>query len=160
MDPMPSFTPGWAALRVALGLLGILLLMGGLYWGFHRWLGGRWGWGSGKGGMRVLSSLYLGPKQRLALVEVQGEQLVLGISEGRITLLCRRSQEPEAGLATVLSEEPQEKGSGSGEEVVLEAKVRASSNGTEKRTPFQQILETVRPRLFSGNELWEEGREG
>lgn len=37
--------------------------------------------------IRLISSYPLGPRDRLALVEVGGEQLLLGISPGRITTL-------------------------------------------------------------------------
>ena len=47
--------------------------------------------------IRVISSYPLGPRDRLALVEVGGEQLLLGISPGRITRLHVLSEPIVAG---------------------------------------------------------------
>ncbi|MGB1198206.1 MAG: flagellar biosynthetic protein FliO [Thalassotalea sp.] len=38
-------------------------------------------------GMKVITSLSLGPKERLVVVEVQNQQLLLGVSAQQITLL-------------------------------------------------------------------------
>lgn len=42
--------------------------------------------------IRVLSSSYLGPKKSLSLVEVDGERLVLGVSQNQISMLARISE--------------------------------------------------------------------
>ncbi|WP_185266957.1 flagellar biosynthetic protein FliO [Halopseudomonas xiamenensis] len=47
--------------------------------------------------IRVISSYPLGPRDRLALVDVAGQQLLLGISPGRITTL-HVFDEPVAGV--------------------------------------------------------------
>ena len=70
--------------QLALGLLfvvGLIFLLG--------YLMRRVGPLSGQGGqhIRVLSSLPLGPRDRLILVDVAGKQLLLGASPGRISTL-------------------------------------------------------------------------
>ena len=39
--------------------------------------------------IKVLSSLHLSPKERLELIEISGEKIVLGITPGNITLLTK-----------------------------------------------------------------------
>ncbi|XQW85848.1 flagellar biosynthetic protein FliO [Thalassotalea piscium] len=43
--------------------------------------------GKSVSGMKVITSLSLGPKERLVVVEVQNQQLLLGVSGQQITLL-------------------------------------------------------------------------
>ena len=49
--------------------------------------------------IRTLSSSYLSPKERIEVIEVSGEQIVLGITPGRISFLTKIS--PAGGLAEV-----------------------------------------------------------
>ncbi|MBI2877662.1 MAG: flagellar biosynthetic protein FliO [Candidatus Tectomicrobia bacterium] len=78
-----------AALRFSLALLlilGILFLAVGIY---RRYLSQMMGWPDQRRLIRVLSSCYLGNHQSIALVEVAGEILVVGVSDHGISLLTK-----------------------------------------------------------------------
>lgn len=80
-----------ASLAAVLGLLFLCALAG------RRFLSrGRGGKGKPRL-IRVLSSSYLGPKKSLSLVEVDGERLVLGVSQNQISMLARLSDRVAAG---------------------------------------------------------------
>ncbi len=71
-----------AMLCIVIGLLILVLYL------MKRFLFQR---GEAKGdlGIRVLSSLPLSPKERIEVVEVAGEKIVLGVSPGSITFLTK-----------------------------------------------------------------------
>lgn len=64
--------------------------------------------GTSSGGMAVIASLSLSAKERLIVVDISGEQVLLGVSPGQIRMLTSlatpiTSQEVEApGFASVL----------------------------------------------------------
>lgn len=71
-------------LQVVLGLVAVLLLIGGLAWvarNLFRFQPGM------SGELRILGGLSMGPRERLVLVKVGGEQLLLGVAPGRIQTL-------------------------------------------------------------------------
>lgn len=86
MSYAPDLTT--ATLKMVLSLSVVLLLL----WGLHRWLkralpAGRAG---GKGRLiKVLGSHYLGMKKSIAVVQVPGSVLVLGIGTEQVNLLTR-----------------------------------------------------------------------
>lgn len=41
----------------------------------------------------IISSLYLSPKERIEVIEISGEKLVLGISAGNISFLTKLKEE-------------------------------------------------------------------
>ena len=49
--------------------------------------------GRGKGELiiKVISSLYLSPKERVEVIEISGERIVVGITPGNINFLTRLS---------------------------------------------------------------------
>lgn len=55
------------------------------------------------GALRVVDEMALGPKERAVLVEVDGARLVIGVGDGRVTLLHRseRAAEGVAGSSLV-----------------------------------------------------------
>lgn len=69
---------------LALGL--IVALLGGTAWLARKVSGGK---GFGRGGMRVVGGVALGPKERIILVEVGEQWLVIGIVPGQIRTLHR-----------------------------------------------------------------------
>lgn len=84
VDPGPGVSLTGQLVQMGLGLLvvvGLIFLLG--------YLMRRVGPLAPQGGqyIRVISLYPLGPRDRLALVEVGGRQLLLGISPGRITTL-------------------------------------------------------------------------
>lgn len=66
-------------------VLGVLVLV--VYW-MRRFAGIR---PVNQGGLAIhrISSLYLSPKERIEVVEIAGEKIVLGVCPGRITFLSK-----------------------------------------------------------------------
>lgn len=54
--------------------------------------------------IRFLRAMPLGQRERVALIKVRGEILLVGITAGNISLLARWPQEVEAGPASELAE--------------------------------------------------------
>ncbi len=71
---------------LALGIV-LALIIGAVY--AMRLLSGRVGKGSGGAPIRVLARSFIGQKSSIAIVEVTGEVLVLGISVNAVNLLAR-----------------------------------------------------------------------
>ena len=88
----PSAPVPASALPVGMGELGqvtgslllVLLLIGGLAWGAQRL---RLAKGSTGRHLRVVDALSLGTRERLLLVEVDGERLLLGVAGGQLRCL-------------------------------------------------------------------------
>lgn len=76
---------------LALGLIVVLLL--GTAWLARKVSGGK---GFGQGGMKIVGGVALGPRERIVLLEVGDEWLVIGIVPGQIRTLHRL----EKGAAT------------------------------------------------------------
>ncbi len=71
-------------LQVTLGLLLVLAMIAGLAWAVARL--GRLRPASGAT-VRVIAAASVGPRERVAVVEVAGQWLVLGIAPGSVSLL-------------------------------------------------------------------------
>lgn len=78
--------------KVAGGLVLVLALIAGLGWAAQRMRQGR---GTGGRHLRILDALPLGTRERLVLVEVDGERVLIGIAGGRIERLHALSPKPE-----------------------------------------------------------------
>lgn len=73
-----------AVVRVIIALVVIIMLIIGLAWGVRRYSGV----GSAVSGqMRVLGSLPVGNRERVVLVKVGEEQILLGVAPGRVQAL-------------------------------------------------------------------------
>lgn len=81
-----GFTAAIVKMLAALAL--VLAVLVGLYWLIRRFLPGQAPGLAGGGGLRLIGRLPLGPKRGLALVEVAGRVLVLGLGEQNISLLA------------------------------------------------------------------------
>lgn len=83
--PAPLLPMGLGELgQVAGSLVLVLLLIGGLAWGAQRL---RLTKGSAGRHLRVVDALSLGTRERLLLVEVDGERLLLGVAGGQLRRL-------------------------------------------------------------------------
>ncbi|WP_220813395.1 flagellar biosynthetic protein FliO [Pseudomonas paralcaligenes] len=82
--PMAGSDVGGQLMQLVLGLLLVIGLIFALAWVMRRvqQIGPR-----GSQAIRLVASQALGPRDRLLLVQVGGEQILLGISAGRITPL-------------------------------------------------------------------------
>lgn len=88
-----NFDPEFLAAALKTGLALVVVL--GTVWGLGRVLKGPLAQGRGHGGgvLRMRASLPVGLKKQVALVEVPGKILVLGISQDRVTCLDRIEDE-------------------------------------------------------------------
>jgi flagellar protein FliO/FliZ len=85
----------YASLKMAAALVFVLAIMLGCYYLFKKTLGKKMGFAGKDRLIKVVSSAYIGPKKSIALVEVAGETLVLGISGDQMTLLSKMIQAEE-----------------------------------------------------------------
>ncbi len=74
--------------RLVAGLVLVLALLGALAWASRRFGLGRLAGASG-GRLQVLASLSLGARERLLLVRVDGDELLLGVTQNGIRRLHR-----------------------------------------------------------------------
>lgn len=87
-----SVAPGVATgtyLQAALALLLIVALLAGTAWLARKVSGGK---RFGQGGMKVIGGVALGPRERIVLLEIGDEWLVIGIVPGQIRTLHRMAK--------------------------------------------------------------------
>lgn len=100
MNPMttePAVTSTaelWITLLKTFGMLGLVLaILIGVLWilrkAYHRSGGGT------SGLIQIVASSYMGPKERIVLVNVLGEKYLLGVTSQQINLLARISDEKD-----------------------------------------------------------------
>lgn len=73
-------------LQAALALALIVALLGGTAWLARKVSGGK---GFGQEGLKIIGGVALGPRERIVLIEVGNEWLVVGIVPGQIRTLHR-----------------------------------------------------------------------
>lgn len=95
-----------SGLRMLAGLLLVLGLMLLLYALSKRGL--RWLPGSREGRIHIRETRPLGGKKALCLVEVQGRELLLGVSSERIELLCELDSQKSPSFEQTLQNQKQE----------------------------------------------------
>ncbi|HEY7884052.1 MAG TPA: flagellar biosynthetic protein FliO [Cellvibrionaceae bacterium] len=69
---------------ILLGLIAIVVLIFGLAWFYRKATGGAW---MRSGDIKVVSALALGTRERLLVVDVAGQQLLLGVTAQTISTL-------------------------------------------------------------------------
>lgn len=84
-------------LNLILGIVFLLLLVVGAWWLIRRTGGMQWR--EPRSAMKVVAALSVGQRERVVLIEVGGEQLLLGVAPGRVNLL-HRFEEPVITGAT------------------------------------------------------------
>ena len=84
-------------LQVTFGLLLVLAMIGGLAWAVARL--GRFRPAS-NATLRVVTATSVGPRERVAVVEIAGQWLVLGVAPGSVTLLDK-TVPPAAAVGSV-----------------------------------------------------------
>lgn len=104
-------------------VLGILLLV---LWLLRRY-SSRQGSGGQQGVIRMVASMYVAPKERIALVDVLGEKILIGITTQQISFLAR--VEDEKDLCGSQTAEPP----GGFFKSLLRRKLQRSSEGTEAK---------------------------
>jgi|SaaInlStandDraft_6_1057023.scaffolds.fasta_scaffold38304_2 flagellar protein FliO/FliZ len=82
--PMEMIPSGMKMISMFALVLGLMFL---IFFGFKKYVLKNTAFGGGNKLVNVLGTWFLGPKKNIALVEVAGEVLVLGMSQDNITLL-------------------------------------------------------------------------
>ncbi len=88
--PMEIIPSGMKMISMFALVLGLMFL---IFFGFKKYVLKNTAFGGGNKLVNVLGTWFLGPKKNIALVEVAGEVLVLGISNENITLLSSITSE-------------------------------------------------------------------
>lgn len=88
MEPFMSLLRMGSSLLLVLGLIGLSAYLG------KRYFNGSFGPWRAAPFARILARSYLGAKKEIALVEVGGEYLVLGITPQQISLIVRLKESP------------------------------------------------------------------
>ncbi len=107
----PQLAPAAAAapsplaslVQVILGLAVVLGAIVGVAWLFRRLSGGMMG---AAGRLRVVGGAMVGQKERVVIVELEGEWLVLGVTASQVNLLSKMPRPEGADLAPPEPAEP------------------------------------------------------
>ncbi len=86
-DAVPAATDPLAVgnlVQLTLGMLAVLAILGGLAWLMRR--SGRFGTGM-SGALRVLGGVSMGTRERIVLLQVGEQQLLIGVAPGHIQTL-------------------------------------------------------------------------
>lgn len=95
-EPPPPGVGFGSYVQAGLALALIVGLLAGAAWLARKVTGGK---GFGQGGMRVIGGVALGPRERIVLLEVGDEWLVIGIVPGQIRTLHRLAKGDLGGEA-------------------------------------------------------------
>jgi flagellar protein FliO/FliZ len=96
-QPLPVMSPFSGLLRMLTGLGIVLLVIAGLVWLLKK---SSLGQGGVAGGLRVVSAVAVGPKERVVLVDVGETRLVLGVAPGHVVRLLEMERPDEADVVT------------------------------------------------------------
>lgn len=103
--PVEGPSPLWSLLQMLFGLVIVLAAIVGVAWLFRRFTMG--------GGMlgrlqpaRVVSGVMVGPHERVVIVELEGEWLVLGVTSRSVNLLKTLDKPPQQDTANVTPATP------------------------------------------------------
>jgi len=112
----------------------LIFVLGAMFFLFYLfkkfvWKNGGLG-GSGKA-VRVLSTGFLGPKKSLALVEIPGEILVLGIADGHISLLSNIRDEEKIAMIKGAGGKKARESNGNGEGLAKEPRIKSTEGGVD-----------------------------
>ena len=84
-DAQPTVSVG-TYIQAVLALALIIAVLAGTAWMARKVSGGK---GFGQGGMKIVGGVALGPRERIVLLEIGNEWLVVGIVPGQIRTLHR-----------------------------------------------------------------------
>lgn len=103
--PVEGPSPLWSLLQMLFGLAIVLAAIVGVAWLFRRFTMG----GSMLGRLqpaRVVSGVMVGPHERVVIVELEGEWLVLGVTSRSVNLLKTLDKPPQQDAANVTPATP------------------------------------------------------
>lgn len=90
-DAVAPVVSGVRPWNMVLGLLFLLIIVAGGWWLTRRMAGVQFS--GGNRSLRVIATTMVGPRERVVLLEVGGgEQLLLGVAPGQVTLLKQLDQ--------------------------------------------------------------------
>lgn len=94
VDPGVAAAPEfWSAMLKSFGMLLIVLgVLIAVLWLIKRYVGQQSGMGK-PGVIQLLASMYVAPKERIALIDVLGEKILIGITSHQINFLARIQDE-------------------------------------------------------------------
>jgi len=95
---MPAASPTGSLMQTLFALVLVLAVLGALAWFLKRY--GPKG-GAGSANLRIVGSLNLGGRERLLVVEVGNQWIVVGASPGRVNALATMPRQDGADAATV-----------------------------------------------------------
>ncbi|MBI3144652.1 MAG: flagellar biosynthetic protein FliO [Pseudogulbenkiania sp.] len=95
--------PLMSLLQVVVGLAIVVLAIVGVAWLFRRLSGGML---PGSHRLRVVSGLMVGQRERVVIVELEGEWLVLGVTPQAVNLLTRLPRPDDADDVTAMPGDP------------------------------------------------------
>ena len=98
---MPSGSPTGSLLQTLFALIAVLAVLAALAWFLKRY-GPRAGIGGGAN-LRIVGSLNLGGRERLLVVEVGDQWIVVGASPGRVNALATMPKQEGAAPTAALS---------------------------------------------------------
>ncbi|MFN4238761.1 MAG: flagellar biosynthetic protein FliO [Vogesella sp.] len=102
--PVEGPSPLWSLLQMLFGLAIVLAAIVGVAWLFRRFTM------TGMLGRiqpaKVVSGVMVGPHERVVIVELEGEWLVLGVTSRSVTLLKTLDKPPQAEAANVAATMP------------------------------------------------------
>ncbi|MDF0606434.1 flagellar biosynthetic protein FliO [Neisseriaceae bacterium TC5R-5] len=96
-------SPFSSLLQVIMGLAVVLAAIVGLAWLFRRFSGGMLG---ASNRLRLVSGAMVGPKERVVIVELEGEWLVLGVTASQVNLLTKIPRPADADQLPVPLDTP------------------------------------------------------
>jgi flagellar protein FliO/FliZ len=92
-DSATALDEGWLTtlLTMAVALAFVLGLLYGLVWLYNRYLAGRLGSRMGQYPVKHLGSFAVGPRQRIVILDINGEVIACGVTPQHISLVARLS---------------------------------------------------------------------
>jgi flagellar protein FliO/FliZ len=92
-DSATAVEEGWLStlLTMAVALAVVLGLLYGLVWVYNRYLAGRLGSRMGQYPVKHLGSFAVGPRQRIVILDINGEVIACGVTPQHISLVARLS---------------------------------------------------------------------
>jgi flagellar protein FliO/FliZ len=102
-QPASVVSPISSLFRMLFGLGVVLVIIGGMVWLLKRMTPGQT---ANSGGLRVVSAVAVGPKERVVLVDVGETRLVLGVAPGHVVRLLEMERPDESEIASNIGNTP------------------------------------------------------
>lgn len=136
-------------LTMVIALVFVLLVLYGLVYLYNRFLSGRLGGASGNLPIRHLGSFAIGPRQRIVVLNINGEVVACGVTPNQISYLTHlsgpsggartRARSPAAGGPAAQPESSQS----------VSGAAPAAPEGPASKDPVHQFAETLREKVRS-----------